>query len=117
MSTFPTLKSGAIAQYPATSHVRFGPTQVVEFLDGSSDRYCTGPGALRQWHVRLAWLDARECATVIDFLRRHQDTEFSFVEPFSGETVPRCGFQGFEFRAVMAGEMNEQVAAVIEELR
>jgi hypothetical protein len=117
MPIFPTLKSGAIAQYPASTNVQFGPTQVVEFLDGSSDRYCTGPGALRQWQVRLACLDARESAVVIDFLRRYKDTAFSFIEPFSGETLPRCGFQGFEFRTVMAGEMNELVAAVIEELR
>ena len=116
MPLFPTLKTGAIAQYPATVKLGFGPTQTVEFLDGSSQRYCTGPAPLRQWLVRFDLLDARESATLAEFLQRHYMSAFAFVDPFTGTTVPRCGLQGREFVSAIHGELNNTMSVVIEEL-
>lgn len=115
MAIFPTLKTGAITQYPATLKVSFGPVQSVEFLDGSSHRYCTGPTPLRQWSIRFEHLDAREDAIVMDFLQRHRHGTFSFVDPFSGETIARCGVHGFELLNGVTGEMSQAVGTVIEE--
>ena len=38
MSDFPKLRTGVVAQYPATRELRFS-TSVTSFLDGSEQRY------------------------------------------------------------------------------
>lgn len=116
MPTFPTLRTGAVTQYPATVKTSFGNTSVVEFLDGSSQRYSAGPAPLRQWIVRLERLDAREDVLVTTFLRNNVEGTFAFHDPFSGVIAPRCALRGPETQHTIAGELSRESTFVIEEL-
>lgn len=116
MPTFPVLKTGAVIQYPATVKTIFGTTRVVEFLDGSSQRYSAGAAPLRQWVIRLDRLDAREDALVSGFIRENAAGTFVFPDPFTGVDVPRCAVRGLELQNTIAAELNEQTSFVIEEL-
>ncbi|MCU1325538.1 MAG: hypothetical protein JWN34_908 [Bryobacterales bacterium] len=117
MPAFPALKTGAVSQYPATVKICFGPSDAVNFLDGSSQRYSTGPKPLRQWIVRFEQLDAREEAALVEFLQKYHQVAFTFLDPFTGETISRCGLRGSEFIHAVTGELNRAASAVIEELR
>lgn len=116
MPNFPTLKTGAITQYPATVTTTFGRTSVVEFLDGTSQRYSVGAAPLRQWHLRADLLDARENALLADFLSANVESTFTFTDPFSGTTVSRCVLHGPEIQSTISGELNNQTTFVIEEM-
>jgi hypothetical protein len=52
-AVFPTLKTGAVAQYPATDSNQFA-SFVVRFLDGSDQRHRQFPAPLRTWVIKLA---------------------------------------------------------------
>lgn len=116
MPTFPTLRTGAITQYPATVKTSFGNTRVVEFLDGSSQRYSAGAAPLRQWIVRLERLDAREDALVTTFVKNNVESTFVFNDPFTGISAPKCALRGLEMQSVISGELNQESTFVIEEL-
>lgn len=116
MPNFPTLKTGAITQYPATLKTNFGTTRVVEFLDGTSQRYSMGAAPLRQWHLQADLLDARENALLADFLSTNAAGTFSFTDPFSGTSVPQCVLHGPEIQSMLSGELNNQTTFVIEEM-
>jgi hypothetical protein len=66
--TFPTLKTGAVAQYPLNRGLRF-QTQAVRFMDGSLQRYRIYGTNLRQWVVKLALLDEQELGVLIVCVR------------------------------------------------
>ncbi|MGC2819953.1 MAG: hypothetical protein WA198_09735 [Candidatus Sulfotelmatobacter sp.] len=53
MATFPTLKTGAMAQYGSSRARRFS-TQVLRFVDGSEQRFPDFGTPLLQWVIRLA---------------------------------------------------------------
>ena len=116
MPLFPTLKTGAIAQYPATVKLSFGPTRSVEFLDGTAHRYCTGPNPLRQWIVRMNNLDAVETAAVLSFLEANQAGSFSFTDPLSGDVAARCIVGGQQVHSAISGEADCIASFVVEEL-
>ena len=116
MANFPTLKTGAVSQYPTALRTIFGATSAVEFLDGSSQRYCAGAAPLRQWVVQLERLDARESAVVRSFLADHVDGTFGFTDPVTGTVVPRCSLRDLELRLTANSALNEQMSFVIEEL-
>ena len=59
MNEFPQLKTGAVAQYPAQRITQFS-TQVMQFLDGSEQRYREFSGPLRRWVIDLTSLDDEE---------------------------------------------------------
>jgi hypothetical protein len=116
MPLFPTLKTGAIAQYPATVKVSFGPTRSVEFLDGTAHRYCTGPAALRHWQIRMDHLDGVETAGVLSFLRANQAGTFSFTDPLTGDVAPRCIVGDQQVHSAVSGEADGIASFLVEEL-
>jgi len=59
MASFPPLKTGAIAQYPADRTPQFS-TQAYRFLDGSEQRFPGFAGVLQQWTIKLDLLDEGE---------------------------------------------------------
>jgi hypothetical protein len=59
VATFPTLKTGAVAQY-GSSRTRGFSTQVFRFLDGSEQRFQDYGAPLRRWTIRLSLLDEAE---------------------------------------------------------
>ena len=114
MATFPTLKTGAAAQYPLDRSVRF-QTQAVRFLDGSKQRYPLQGAGLRRWTVKLDLLDDRELAAVIDFVEQQGSGTFSFLDPVTGENVKKCILAGETFDSAVKNEMTGQASLVVQE--
>ena len=55
---FPTLKTGAVMQYPATKTLLFN-TDAIRFLDGTEQRFRDNPSVLHQWTIALDLLELR----------------------------------------------------------
>lgn len=114
MATFPTLKTGAVTQYPFAQNTRF-QTQSVRFLDGSSQRFRLFGNGLRSWAVNLTQLDEAELSAIIAFGEAQATGTFTFTDPASGASVPNCLISGGSLSAGMKGELDGQALLVIEE--
>jgi phage-related protein len=115
MATFPTLRTGAVAQYPLSRSVRF-ETQSVRFLDGSRQRFRIKGAGLRHWSVQLSLLDEQELGSVIAFVEQQGGSPFAFTDPLSGTVVPRCILSGESFDAAITDQKNAQATVLIEEI-
>jgi hypothetical protein len=115
MATFPTLKTGAVAQYPLERGVRF-QTQAVRFLDGSLQRYRLYGSGLRNWSVKLELLDDQELSAVIAFVEQTGSASFAFTDPVTGDNAPKCVIAGDTFEATAADEIRGQATLAIEEV-
>ena len=91
MASFPTLKTGAVAQYPAQRILQF-QNQALRFVDGSEQRYRDSAGGLRQWVIQLSALDEGEMAAIENFILAIQGrfSSFSFTDPWDGTQYPTC---------------------------
>ncbi len=76
---FPTLKTGAVAQYGSDKTARFATT-VYRFMDGSEQRFAQ-MRALRRWVIRLSLLDESELSAIGELFG---EETFSFTDPFDG---------------------------------
>ena len=115
MATFPTLKTGAVAQYPLDWTVSF-QTQAVRFLDGSRQRYRLRGVGLRRWSVKLDLLDDRELSAVVQFVEQQGSAAFAFLDPVTGVNAAKCVISGDKFDAVAKSDMNAQATVSIEEI-
>jgi phage-related protein len=115
MATFPTLKTGAVAQYPLAIATRY-QTQAVKFLDGSQQRYRIIGTGLRTWTIALKLLDDQELSALIAFVEQQGGAVFSFTDPLTGVAAPQCVISGDKFDATVSGEMMAQATLVIEEV-
>jgi hypothetical protein len=115
---FPTLKTGAITQYPATKSTRFS-SFVVRFLDGTDQRYRQYTPALLQWSVKLELLDESETRALEEFFlgQEGQFGTFSFVDPWTQMVYPNCSFGEGTFAFQLAGESEGTVSLTIVENR
>ena len=111
MATFPKLKTGAVAQYPATRSPRF-QNQVLRFIDGADQRYRDSAGVLHQWEIHLDDLDEREMAAVEGFFSDNQGCfgNFAFTDPWDGQTYPNCSFAADELDLISLMEMRGRVS-------
>ena len=116
MTTFPELKTGAVAQYPL-SRVSNVATQAVRFLDGSQQTYQLNGVGLRRWVLTLDLLDEAEVASVLAFAEEAGTDAFSFTDPETGETAAKCIISGGEVDAALVDELNGQIVLEIEEVR
>jgi hypothetical protein len=114
-SSFPVLKTGAIAQYPFDRGTCFS-TQSVWFMDGSRQNFRLYGASLRRWTLKLDQLDAEELAAVIAFVEQQGSASFAFLDPVSGDTVAACMISGQQSGAVMNAEMSSRTTIVIEEI-
>ena len=91
MSQFPTLKTGAVMQYPACKSTQFSTT-VVRFMDGSEQRYRLYQTPLHRWTVQLDLLDDTELQQLRGFFRSQsgQFGSFSFTDPWDGTVYATC---------------------------
>jgi hypothetical protein len=115
MANFPTLKTGAVAQYPLPLATRYS-TQSVAFLDGSQQTFKLYPAALRRWSVNLDGLDEQELDSFISFVEAQVGAPFSFTDPVSGAVAANCIIYGESADAGMTQEMSGQAQFVIEEV-
>jgi hypothetical protein len=118
MATFPTLKTGAVAQYPAPRRLQFR-NQVVRFLDGSEQRYRGYAQPLRQWVIRLDLLDEAELADLTAFFETQQGPygSFTFIDPRDNASYPDCSFANAALDTLLAGEARGSAALVVRQNR
>lgn len=116
--TFPLLKTGAVAQYPAVKELA-GATEVVRFVDGREQRYRDFGSALRRWVIRLELLDEAELATVEEFFMENQGAfgSFAFTDPWDGTVYPDCSLEQDSLEVVLAGELRGATALAVRENR
>src|ERR1700688_3963525 len=95
MSNFPTLKTGAVLQYPAQKEVRFA-TEIVQFIDGSEQRFRGYQRALHRWMIRLELLDQGELQVLREVFRTRAGgaDSFVFIDPWDGATYANCCIEG-----------------------
>jgi hypothetical protein len=118
MATFPQLKTGAVAQYPASKILRF-QNQTVRFLDGSEQRYRDAAGPLHQWTIRLSELDESEMAALEQFFDDNQGRlgSFAFTDPWDGTEYPNCSLASDELTLSSLAEMRGQASVTVIENR
>jgi hypothetical protein len=106
---FPTLKTGAVMQYPASKTMQFN-TDTIRFLDGTEQRFRDNPSVLHKWIIQLDLLDESELDTLDQFFLSNQGRfgSFSFTDPWDGTVYPNCSLAadtfGFQLRAEMRGK-------------
>lgn len=116
--TFPHLKTGSVAQYPAAKELRLA-TEVVRFVDGSEQRYREFGSALRRWIIRLELLDEAELTAVEEFFEECQGAfgSFTFRDPWSGIEHTDCSLDQDSVEIVLAGELRGATALIVSENR
>jgi hypothetical protein len=118
MSTFPTLKTGAAAQFPAKRTVRY-QNESHRFLDGTEQRYRDCAGPLLQWEFQLSQLDEGEMAAFEEFFvnRSGAFACFPFTDPWSGATYETCSLGNDELDTTTLEEMNGSTILRVTENR
>jgi len=118
MATFPTLKTGAVAQYPATKTLRF-QNQVLRFVDGGEQRYRDSNGALHQWVIHLDALDESELSGLERFFEsnRGRFASFAFTDPWDGKQYANCSLSSDEMELTATGELRCQSSLTVIENR
>ncbi|HZS55931.1 MAG TPA: hypothetical protein VFA65_16130 [Bryobacteraceae bacterium] len=93
MNTFPAITSDAVTQYPAAIEYSQG-VQVIQFLDGSDQRYLLQPRMLRMWRINLTLLNEDEIQKIESFFAAQQGmySPFVFADPFTETNVNNCRF-------------------------
>jgi hypothetical protein len=116
MSTFPTLKTGAVMQYPAQRGVVFA-TLPLQFVDGSEQRFRSYQTPLHQWVIKLRLLDQTELHEFQEFFRSvaGQAYNFTFTDPWDGTTYPNCSLGSDSMAAVLAAEWNGMTSLTVLE--
>lgn len=118
MANFPTLKTGAVAQYPSDRKRRCS-TQVLRFLDGSEQRFAGFGAPLKRWLIRLELLDDTELASFEDFFVEQggQAGIFTFTDPWDGTVHTNCSFEGDTMTADYRGRGDGAASLVVKENR
>jgi hypothetical protein len=113
---FPRLKTGALAQYPATRALEFN-TGVVRFIDGSEQRCRLRRAPGKKWIVRLELLDETELIRLSAFFQAAAGRAgtFEFRDPWTGELFANCSFEIDELGMELAGEMRAGTVLTIRE--
>ncbi len=116
MSTFPQLKSGAVAQYPLRRGLRFA-THVTRFLDGTEQRFRQLANVRRRWIIRLDLLDETEISMLEDFFaaRKGRLESFTFVDPRDATSYPDCSFESDDIALSMTGPMDSRTQLIIRQ--
>jgi len=114
MTSFPTLKTGAVTQYPFDRAVGF-QIQAVRFLDGSSQRFRIRT-PLRKWTLNLDLLDEDEMIALVAFFEAQGTAPFAFTDPVSGDTALACVLSANSLTVAMIAEHRAQATVLIEEI-
>jgi hypothetical protein len=103
LATFPSISSGAITRYPLARAV-VARTSVLEFVDGTEQRFLEGKGSHR---FRLQW-DRLKTADMLTLRAFFGSTKGAFDATWDitigAETLLNCYFESDEWSAVEASE-------------
>jgi hypothetical protein len=115
---FPTLKTGAVMQYPCKRMLQFS-TDVVRFLDGTEQRYRDYAAVLHRWTIKLDLLDESELAAYDQFFVSNQGSfgTFSFTDPWDGTVYANCSLAADTFAFTVTGEMRGATTVTVCENR
>ena len=115
---FPILKTGAVAQYPATNTTQFA-SFVVRFLDGSDQRYRQIGSSLRTWTIKLDMLDETELNAIEQFFIAQEGCfgTFSFVDPWTQTTFANCSLAHDTLVCQVQGEAQGSTSLIVVENR
>ena len=118
MASFPLLKTGAVAQYPADRTGRFS-TRVLRFLDGGEQRFAGFGVPLKRWLIRLELLDDTELATFEEFFvaQGGRAGVFTFTDPWDGTVHLNCSFEDDVMTAEYRGRGDGAASLVVKESR
>jgi len=118
MATFPTLKTKAVAQYPASKVIQF-QNQVLRFVDGAEQRYRDSAGPLHRWVIRLDELDEAEMAALEAFFASNEGrfASFAFTDPWDGTQHANCSVQTDDLDLVSVQEMRGRTSLTVVENR
>jgi phage-related protein len=118
MADFPTLRTGAVMQYPAERELRFS-TEVLQFVDGSEQRFRGYGAPLRRWIVRLDLLEDAEWKRLEKFFDASQGAlgNFQFTDPGDGTVYADCSLEEDEMTIEFNAEQQAKTALVIRENR
>jgi hypothetical protein len=118
VASFPTLKTGAVAQYPSDRRREFS-TSVLRFLDGTEQRFRTYGAPLRTWMIRLDLLDEFELTTLREFFEGQGGRAgiFSFTDPWDGTVYPSCSFGSDELALEFTGAGRGKMSVTVKENR
>jgi Conserved hypothetical protein 2217 (DUF2460) len=116
MSTFPTLKTGAVMQYPAQRGLQFSTT-ALQFVDGSEQRFRNYQTALHRWVIQLSLLDQSELQELEEFFRGIAGPagDFAFTDPLDGTNYPSCSLASDSMTALLASEWNGETSLTVLE--
>jgi len=117
MATFPKLKTGVVAQYPAVREQRYA-TEVHRFLDASEQRYRDLAAGRKRWTIHLQQLDETETARLLCFFAEQQGRLglFEFEDPFSGAVVAQCRFADDRISILEECESRCELRLTVEEV-
>lgn len=118
MASFPTLKTGVVAQYPTDRQRNFS-TQVIRFLDGSEQRFPGYGAPLLSWTIHYELLDEGELAAIEEFFGSEAGRAgtFSFTDPFDGTVYASCSLASDELELRFTGPQDGTMQLVILENR
>ena len=116
MSTFPVLKTGAVIQVPASRAIQFA-TDVVQFLDGSEQRYRSYAQPYHRWIVKFDFLDETELQNIRTFVQQVNGAAglFSFADPWDGTIYAKCSIDSDAVIDTVAGPMQSGTSLIIRE--
>ena len=111
---FPTLKTGAVMQYPAQRTLHYN-TDAIRFVDGTEQRFRDNAVVLHQWTIQLDLLDESELAAFDQFFVTNQGRfgSFSFTDPWDGTVYPNCSLAADAFGFQLRGEMRGKTTLTI----
>ena len=118
MSDFPTLKTGAVMQYPAQREIAFS-TSIVRFVDGSEQRFRQYPAPFHRWVIRLDLLDENELHQLREFFRTVSGgaEDFGFTDPWDGTRYPNCSLADDEISDRTLDVFDARTSVTIRENR
>ena len=115
MAMFPSLKTGAGAQY-GCERVLDRPVEVQRFVDGKTQRFARAR-ARRAWRLKLTGLSAQEAEAIGSFIAMHMETQepFSFKDPWDGHEYADCETPETGYRVSAKREHGYEIEVLIEQ--
>ena len=114
MAEFPKISGRAVAQYPS-GRLAESSTVVLQYLDGSEQRFRNRATPGTRWLIRLADVATGEMFAIETFFLEQQGRSgsFSFTDPWDGTEYTDCSFESDEFHADTFAEGRSAATLII----
>jgi hypothetical protein len=94
-------------------------TDVVQFVDGTEQRFCAYTQPYHSWIVKFNDLDDGELQNIRAFVQQMDGAAglFSFTDPWDGTVYPTCNLQGDTETDALTGPFQSGTSLIIQENR